>query len=480
MKDVEIFPSSWYYNACVQGFLEILAYGMGVGGDRIIEKEILQDDGRAVIPGDLAEAIFSTSTVPMPARYPQYREVPEDVADMKRIAWWWVEYGYNLGYMRKDDREKRLSSTEKVETVSRSVFHKSGHYPNLAQLSWDTARKVSFLDNWFSHEDATRSSLECSFCGHTTSLQAGERVYDAFFTRPMSILLGSGPAVFPNLFWNGNPNLLVCKYCRSYFLCFHIVHRYRFFVNSDSLTLNWHLNRLLTGKTKKQGASRYTLLLDALRYDPQLRTGVGGWGLQNLEVLVFDRGEVRYHPVSPRLARLFIVPRVSSLISRIANPRIWEIVLEERFDYLLTVIYKSVRVLISGENRNQDPEVVVRAGSKDGEPVANLIEFYAEVKKHLKSQGGGRNVSTLDMWRIRNEAKNAPLSLDDNLVFRLLELTRLNKKADVYHLLLRTYVVKNVPFPSTLAELFSVEDIDLFKSGVYAYISGLKTGNQEN
>ena len=33
--------------------------------------------------------------------------VPEEVADLKRIAWWWVEKSYDIGYMKKDDRESR-------------------------------------------------------------------------------------------------------------------------------------------------------------------------------------------------------------------------------------------------------------------------------------------------------------------------------------------------------------------------------------
>lgn len=63
MSDVEIYPSSWYYNACVQGFLEILAWGLGEDGQQQVE-EMLQDDGRVVIPHALMEAAFSTNDTP--------------------------------------------------------------------------------------------------------------------------------------------------------------------------------------------------------------------------------------------------------------------------------------------------------------------------------------------------------------------------------------------------------------------------------
>lgn len=90
MKDVEIYPSSWYYNACVHGFLEVLAWGLGDKGRDIVEEQFLQDDGSVRIPGELMEAVFSTIDVPAPAGY-TFREVPDDVKDLKRIAWWWVE-----------------------------------------------------------------------------------------------------------------------------------------------------------------------------------------------------------------------------------------------------------------------------------------------------------------------------------------------------------------------------------------------------
>ena len=61
MKDVVIYPSSWYYNACVQGFLEVLAYGLG---EQIVTDEFLQNDGTVKIPGDLMEAVFAAKTRP--------------------------------------------------------------------------------------------------------------------------------------------------------------------------------------------------------------------------------------------------------------------------------------------------------------------------------------------------------------------------------------------------------------------------------
>ena len=116
MKDVEIYPSSWYYNACVQGFLEVLAWGLGENGNQIIEKEILKPDGKAVIPGKLMEAVFSTKDSSIPNGC-EFREVPADIPELKRIGWWWVEKSYLSGYVTKQDSGKILNWEEKFDSV---------------------------------------------------------------------------------------------------------------------------------------------------------------------------------------------------------------------------------------------------------------------------------------------------------------------------------------------------------------------------
>lgn len=479
MNDIIIYPSSWYYNACVQGFLEILAWGLGEEGERIVEEDILKRDGRAVIPGDLAEAVFSPSSVPMPAGYSE-RPVPPGLESMKRIAWWWVEAGYEAGFVRKEDRGKNMGPLELIETVTRSLFHtKSGaYYPNLMQLTWGTNKKIDFLNRWFELESkGAAGTLHCSFCGDRYIPDTDARIYDLFFTRSLFIDLGSSPDAFPNLFWSGKPNLTMCKKCRSYLMCFHLVHHNRFFFNSDSLLVNWYVNRLLTRKIEQGGVGYQKSFINSLQYDSQLRKGVSGWGIQSFEMLVFERNKINYYPISDRLAKMFLMPRISMCLSKISNARVWDMILKENFSYLPTIIYKSLHGYLSQDFTSDDPEFI-REVSNGVEPVVNLIELCYEINRHLLLEKGGKGMAYINVREIRNLAANAPLSQDDNIVFRLLELTRLNRKNDVYHLLLRLYVARGIRFPEELSNLFSASD-DLFKIGMYAYISGLESKKQE-
>lgn len=473
MKDVELYPSSWYYNACVHGFLEVLACGLGHGGEDFIEREVLKSDGRAVIPGDLMEAALNTRSVPVPPEY-DLQEVPDEVSQLKRIAWWWAVKSYELDFVRRDDRERALSPVEIVETVIRSLCHKSGLYPNLIQIKWPSGKKIDFLNSWFVPEPGC-GSVYCSFCGQACSLGEGERLYDLFFTSTLSVDLGSSPGVFPNLFWDGSPNLIICKHCRSYFLCFHIIYRAGFFINSGSFLSNWYLNRILLGKMRNANWD-FRSLTDAMHYDLQLRRAVGGWELQGLEAIIFTREKgITCYPISATVAGLLIIPEISSLIGRTGSAVVWDVFLRERFDYLPVIVYKSLRAhLKGGENREQDTEVV-GSGTSGMRTIVDIAQLYFEIKRNIVR--GGAAVSHVDLREIRRAAGSAPVKVYENadrgLVFRLLELTRLNKKADAYHLLMRIYLTRGVPFPEALARLFETSDAELFKNGVYAFIAGL-------
>ena len=90
----------------------------------------------------------------------------------------------------------------------------------------------------------------------------------------------------------------MCKQCRSYFIFFHFINETKYFVNSDSLKINWYLNRLLH---QKMSGSYQKGLFKAISYDNQLRSAVGSWELQNMEVVLFQKGIANIQPISERI-----------------------------------------------------------------------------------------------------------------------------------------------------------------------------------
>jgi len=213
-----------------------------------------------------------------------------------------------------------------------------------------------------------------------------------------------------------------------------------------------------------------------------MRRALGSWGLQNMELVSLEWDDAKVQPISERLANLLLLPRIANLLGLISNSLVWDIVIQERYSYLLNLAYKQLHFFLSGgENKNKDPEIVVGAGKKMAQ-VTTLLELFYAIRQAEKKEKGGKGLASIDFRQIRKEAEESPISITDNagkgLVFRLLELTRLNKRTEVYHLLLRTYVAKGLVFPTSLANLFTLNDQELFKTGIYAYIAGLSKENQ--
>jgi CRISPR-associated protein Cst1 len=149
MSDVVIYPSTWYYNACVQGFLEILAWGLGKDGQRQVE-EMLQDDGRVVIQHELMEAVFSTNDRPSPIGYTLK---DSKIPDLKRIGWWWVE---------KSKKSSGNNPEDDMNSTCLSLFGTNKtFYPCLLTHN-DKMNRADFLNSWFVCESSGK--FHCSFC----------------------------------------------------------------------------------------------------------------------------------------------------------------------------------------------------------------------------------------------------------------------------------------------------------------------------
>ena len=123
-----------------------------------------------------------------------------------------------------------------------------------------------------------------------------------------------------------------------------------------------------------------------MQFDPQLRRGISSWGLQNLEVLVLEWNRVRYYPLLPRVARMFLIPQISSNIGKISNTRLWDVILSERYEHLSTMIYKSLHAYLAKDNSAKDPEVIY--DSLSIQPVIDLITLYYEIIRFLSKEEG--------------------------------------------------------------------------------------------
>lgn len=525
---IKIYPSTWYYNACVHGFLELLAFGIG----KEAVEGLFQDDGTVEIPKDLMQAVFSTEEIEMPLEYTASKKVPDEAKDMKRITWWWFHksyldisndiifeldkkienklfeqylkgkgigklfeilkgfYGEEEPPVNKEDLGKlfyskphvaSLSKAEyvnlNVESICKKFFSKSGLHENLIQpnsTTWD--ERVTFLNNWFTIPDTFAGKYICSFCGGYFTPEDTQERTEIFFSRLISTGLGSSIAAFPNATWNNTPNLMMCNCCHSFFLCFHFVHRERHFINTDSLKVNWQIKHLIWLESQSNNRTYQKNMLSAISVNNNLRSSLSSWSRQNMEIVTFSGNEgIEHRPLSPVVAELFSVPRISSALNALSywNCQVlWDVILQERFSHLLVIIYKCFRYFLTGNSfLKKDPDMI--ADAKNPLDTLNKLLFLTEgIYSYL---GGEKTV--VDMKQIRKDAETGPFNVEHNsskgIIYKILEATRMNKKPEVYYMLLRQYIANETEFPLSLMELFEVKDDGIFKIGIYNYIAGL-------
>ena len=66
-----------------------------------------------------------------------------------------------------------------------------------------------------------------------------------------------------------------------------------------------------------------------------------------------------------------------------------------------------------------------------------------------------------------------------NLAFRILELTRLGKINEAYQAIIRVFIAQKKEIPSALVNVLKEDDVELQKSYIYAFLSGVLGENQK-
>lgn len=453
------YPSSWYYNASMQGLLQIISEGLGA---EFVERDLLQEDGSLFLSDSVLRTILSTNVFPPEVHVEDCSEVPPDLNNLKRIAWWWCLQGIRV---RKTENEPWTNQEKVDKTVSSFFVGNKGLYVNLIQSS---SNKEDFLNQWFTVESHSKGSQHCSFCGQPFSINFAEKPYYHYLTSAISSSISSSTA-FPNLFFDGQPASPICQHCRWPLICFHLVSPAGLFINAGSFLLNWHINQLIAGHSVKY-EHRFSRLIDSVFSESRLSSTLGAWGLQGIEVILISGTKVNHYLVSDKLARLLLNPSVAGPLGRINAPEVQAMILSDNFAELSNLLYRRLR-----EALNDKTKSYLFASN------LAICRLYGAL---LNAQNGGEK---MDINRLIYLGNEAPIKLkedgrtnnsDLNLIYRLLELARNNQRSEAYHLLLRKYIAAGVTFPADLSRIFSYDDSEMFKNAVFSYVAGISSKSQ--
>ena len=457
---ITLYPSNWLYNAAVFGFLKVLNFknvkfeiSGGVSFDRSAIKEGysgLFEYHKQVLNEDFK--IWGKNR-----RYPNYIQ-----ADQKDF--------FEQHYVEK------LACVNKYDT---------------------TERRCSFCEGYFIPKELLDQLKKC-FPGKNFEgfMNQREKFQSIHFTE-----LGAALTEVPNAFWNMSQSLPICHLCSFLIIFNHLAftktQEGEIFINAPDFGLIWDLNRFAEEvlKRSKENEIRKILGSSLLQWAIRRRTLVGAWSMLNIEVIVKRNGKrdvvIDYFDLPAHITKVLLDYDIASLIEKIAEESIFELVVRGKFSELEKVNYYVLRAILKlkvDKRLSENDPVKTYFKLNDTNKlnhlytVANLLpELYVSILKKI----GRCEMVEGDVSRLLNKLKVTGQALPPKVIedlnaiaYRLMEQVRLGNKDNVFYMLLRSFKANNARFPDELVEAFKPENDKYFKTLIFSFLAPV-LGNVE-
>lgn len=291
--ELRLYPASWFYNAGVLGFLQLL---QALGQD---PRQYFQSDGTILLPID-----------------PQRRWIAGMHYSRLRRAWFimllQLQRGYTEELAKRNYanwiRNKKLFY-KKDGSTSGKLFTNQDYYPNLSIKALDGRIEAFFTE--------THGGVHCTFCHR--SADKGEEYYQNF-----GKLLAASGSTFPNAYWDNEPKDFVCPACVFLLMCHHLAliklpNRTHLFINAPSFALMYQLNLYAHQVYQSRPDARELLATSLLRYSMGLTRQLASWHLMNIEIVLASSSGVDYFVLPYETALLLSEPKIASLLDQIEH-----------------------------------------------------------------------------------------------------------------------------------------------------------------
>jgi CRISPR-associated protein Cst1 len=442
---IVIYPQSWLHNANVYGFLKVINEKSKEGKISFGVMDILKDDGTVVLLDEMLEELYK------PCKYGN-EEIP-------------AIFAFNL------EETERLSG----EGKALSYFRGKSYYENYLNPSrpsewfYEAARYIF-------REPVLEGSESCFLCGNPLQPEESEYKDLKRFSRMLFGDLATSEETFPNRFWDMSNKFYLCDLCSQLALFRHFVFpknsNKEIFVNVPSFKAIWYLNEAI--KAYRDLNIELSVSRAVAEVHMKLQRLLGVWERQNIEIVNYDGESYSVYYVPQRTVDLLLNTRISSILNSINSIKIFETVIyPERLNKLIEVEYFLLKYFLNPGDDSKIKEYIEVFDPKKKRYYAWMIpELFQEVRNTLGVE------TVVPVWKMRELGREVS-QLFERTRYRLLELIRLAKKDEVYHLLLKTYMANKKPFPEELNRVFSEND-ENFKNLMFAYVSGIISGGEEN
>ncbi len=242
------------------------------------------------------------------------------------------------------------------------------------------------------------SEIKNSFGKNADNFLSKIKSFDMVFNR----LLGPTSSKFPNGFWNLNLSLDICHLC-SFILIHHhlaltkLADNSQIFINAPSFQLMFELNRLVkamfeASTFQEQRTKREILAISLIEYASKIPVMLGYWTSMNIEVVTKTRDNIDFFSLPFEVVQIISNRNIAALLSDIGETMILNLVLDQRYQELIDLSYKILRVALKKESDKSkyDKDALkdlVKLSKNREKPIEfsnKLLKLYSLIEEKLK------------------------------------------------------------------------------------------------
>lgn len=335
---IVFYPSNWLYNAGVVGFLKTLEEFENTEEGKFE----FTSDGRVIIP--LQVFIRDSNSLPTSIK-----------ALIKK-------------YIIKEYSEKELGDS--YIQLWGKLFASNAPYQNLVQRKeWEEYRFIELIEEIV--KNLNSKDLTCGFCKKKNISQEWFEKKGKTLEKRITILahphtadLGASIGEFPNAFWNNKNSIFICPLC--VFMLIH--HKFSFipfndseiFINTPNFKLTYDLNKFFNAiRTYKEYEIEKLLGSTFLQWAIKRKTLLGAWTIMNIEVIIKRKKPetvVDYFDLPFHITRILLDPEIASLIDKIGEEKIFDLIIKGNFSELEKVNYYVLKTILKLHNKEKVSE----------------------------------------------------------------------------------------------------------------------------
>ena len=385
-KDIKIYPSNWLYNASVIGFLRSIYDFEKCNVEEWFENNIVS------LPRDIFEKLEINN------RYFNDNKISSIVGNSPL-------YRNYINPSRSQDKSGFVDFVNELSKVVEQGQDFCGICSkNFTLLQESKERLNKKWSEYSQSKSKEEKAVKSKGSKKVKESKPEETGFDTFLSNLQRYnvmhnnLIAPSVGEFPNAFWNLKDSILICPLCAYLIIHYHIPFEDaqtkdgQIFINAPSFKVMWHLNKFAKELLSKNRSYqlREILGISLIEFAQRFFVTLGAWSIMNIEMVIKKGTKIDSYSLPYEISRLLLQKEIASLISATKEPLVLEIILNGKFDYLLTLANKVLRCSFTGKNANDDKYISKLINNWDTQGLKNLAkvlpELYAKINSTLNRE----------------------------------------------------------------------------------------------